>query len=93
MHAYDVGQGLNIKSSTWFAMGGLGPLTQTVFSFGVFNPTDPKKFNPTPFGLNVFPFYSPKGVGFIFWFYSWEVANSRPLERVTMEAEVETSQK
>jgi len=34
MYTYDVGQGLNNKSSTWFAMGGLGPLTQTVFSFG-----------------------------------------------------------
>ena len=36
-----LGQGLKIKSSTWFAMGIVGPLTQTVFwelfSFGFFS--------------------------------------------------------
>ena len=30
------GQGLKPKSSAWFAMGGLGPSTQAVFSFGIF---------------------------------------------------------
>ena len=33
-HSYAVGRVLKIKSSAWFAMGRLGPLTQTVFSFG-----------------------------------------------------------
>jgi len=31
------GQGLKIKSSTWFAIRGLGPLTQPVFSLGFFS--------------------------------------------------------